>query len=424
MRLTPDLLQAATGCKRDRALAYAPLLADACAHYGIDTPVRLAAFLAQIGHESGTLQYTTEGWGPTAAQARYEGRADLGNTQPGDGARYRGRGLIQTTGRANYRVLTSRLRDRLATPVPDFEAEPEQLATPRWAAWSAADYWDMRGLNALADAGEHIKIGRAINRGNPDSPHPANGEDDRTRRWRIARAAIAAARWEPPEPMEPMPAPLGPIQDATPTQPPDPGPPTERPPSGAPDHLTEDPTMAPFLAAALPSIINAIPQLGKLFASGSPTSERNVRAAELAVDIVQQAVGARNAQEAAEIVAADPGLAADAARAVRQRWGDILDLTEAGSGGIAGARQADAAASAADGPWWSILRSPSFVVACLLLPLVYLIVLSIIGTIGSADWSPDVRAAIAGTIVGTIIGGLVGYYYGQTTSRNRSQVQA
>lgn len=238
----------------------------------------------------------------------------------------------------------------------------------------------------------------------PGSPYgqPTKTLDQALRAYRAAGGTIAG---DAPAPTTP--------------QAPDPGPPPERPPSGAPDHLTEDPAMAPFLAAALPAIAQAIPQLARLFGSGSQVSQRNAAAAELAVGIVQQAVGARNAQEAAEIVSSDPAQATEAARAVRQRWGDILDMAEAGGGGIAGARQADAAATAAAGPWWGLLRSPSFVVACLLLPLVYLIVLSIIGTIGSADWSPDVRAAIAGTIVGSIVGGLVGYYYGQTTSRNR-----
>ena len=73
-------------------------------HYQIVGLKRVAAFIAQIGHESGQLKYVKEIWGPTAAQARYEGRADLGNTVAGDGSKYRGRGLIQITGRANYKA--------------------------------------------------------------------------------------------------------------------------------------------------------------------------------------------------------------------------------------------------------------------------------------------------------------------------------
>ncbi|WP_404940665.1 glycoside hydrolase family 19 protein, partial [Pseudomonas lundensis] len=81
---------------------FAPALNTAMNRYQIVGLKRVAAFIAQIGHESGQLKYVKEIWGPTAAQARYEGRADLGNTQPGDGSKFRGRGLIQITGRANY----------------------------------------------------------------------------------------------------------------------------------------------------------------------------------------------------------------------------------------------------------------------------------------------------------------------------------
>lgn len=74
----------------------------AMSRYAIVTPLRIAAFIAQVDHESGQLRYVREIWGPTAQQAGYEGRADLGNTVKGDGSKYRGRGLIQITGRANY----------------------------------------------------------------------------------------------------------------------------------------------------------------------------------------------------------------------------------------------------------------------------------------------------------------------------------
>ena len=113
LQLTPALLAQAVGCTPMRAELFAGHLAEACAAYHITTPERLAAFLAQIGHESASLRYVAEVWGPTTTQQRYEGRKDLGNTQSGDGSRYRGRGLIQTTGRANYAAVRDRLRRRL-----------------------------------------------------------------------------------------------------------------------------------------------------------------------------------------------------------------------------------------------------------------------------------------------------------------------
>ena len=81
---------------------FVPVLNTAMSRYQIVGVKRVAAFIAQIGHESGQLKYVKEIWGPTAAQAKYEGRQDLGNTVAGDGSKYRGRGLIQITGRANY----------------------------------------------------------------------------------------------------------------------------------------------------------------------------------------------------------------------------------------------------------------------------------------------------------------------------------
>ena len=167
-----------------------------------------------------------------------------------------------------------------------------------------------------------------------------------------------------------------------------------------------------IIAAVLPSLIQAIPDLGRLFGSGSEVATRNVKAAEIAVDMVMQATGARNAQETAELVASDPALREAAQTAVRAGW---LNLQDAGGGGIEGARKADAAAVASGGFW----GSPSFWMGALLLPLVYMIVGNVIGLFGSAEWSPDARAGLAGSLSGAIIGGLVGYYYGQVTSRNR-----
>lgn len=382
--VTPEALAAALGCPVSRVNAFADHLLAACDAYAINTPARLAAFLAQIGHESGALRYVREVWGPTPAQARYEGRKDLGNLQPGDGLRYCGRGLVQTTGRANYVALRNRLRARMGPEGPDFEAEPEALEQPRWAAWSAADYWGWRQLNDLADRGDFETITRRINGG-------LNGQADRLARWERAKAALAALPTPAPAP---APAPAPEITPSTPA--------------------TEEPTMPlpAILAAALPSLIVSIPKLGRLFGSGSEVAERNVKAAELALTVAQDAIGAKNAQDTIEQIKADPTLAAKAAQAIEARW---LELSEAGGDGIAGARKADEARSG--GSWW---QSPSLIVAALLLPLVYLFVLSLIGVVGSAKWSDDVRAGLAGSLMSAIIGGLVGYYYGQTTSRNRT----
>ena len=182
MKLDADLLAAAIGCQRARAALFSGPLDVACARYAIDTPIRLAMFLAQIGHESGSLQFVRELWGPTDAQLRYEGRADLGNTLPGDGFRFRGRGVIQTTGRANYRFVRDRLR-KGGFRCPDFEQEPELLEEPQWAALSACDYWEMRKCNEAADAGDFELVTRLINGG-------TNGLVDRLNRWERAKRVL------------------------------------------------------------------------------------------------------------------------------------------------------------------------------------------------------------------------------------------
>lgn len=124
--------------------------------YGIDTDLRASAFLAQIGHESLQLIYTAE----IASGVRYEGRADLGNTEPGDGKRFKGRGLIQITGRANYAACSQALfnDDRLLQ-------FPELLEDPRYAVHSACWFWQKHGLNELADKRDFRTITRRINGG-------------------------------------------------------------------------------------------------------------------------------------------------------------------------------------------------------------------------------------------------------------------
>lgn len=137
---------------------FVPVLNAAMGHYQIIGPKRVAAFIAQIGHESGQLKYVKEIWGPTAAQAKYEGRKDLGNTVAGDGSKYRGRGLIQITGRANYMACGEGLG-------LDLIKQPELLEKPQHACMSAAWFWATKGLSTLADAGQFDKITQRINGG-------------------------------------------------------------------------------------------------------------------------------------------------------------------------------------------------------------------------------------------------------------------
>lgn len=155
------------GCSTSLASLYLPHLVYAMSRYEINTPLRMSHFLAQIGHESGRLRYCREVWGPTPAQSRYEGRANLGNTHPGDGKRFMGRGLIQLTGRSNYSQITQALG-------VDFIGHPKLLEQPEYAALSAAWFWHSRDLNRLADSDAALMITKRINGG-------TNGLDDRLR---------------------------------------------------------------------------------------------------------------------------------------------------------------------------------------------------------------------------------------------------
>ena len=137
---------------------FVPVLNTAMSRYQIVGAKRVAAFIAQIGHESGQLKYVKEMWGPTAAQTKYEGRKDLGNTVSGDGSKYRGRGLIQITGRANYIACGEGLS-------LDLIKQPELLEKPQHACMSAAWFWATKGLSTLADAGQFDKITQRINGG-------------------------------------------------------------------------------------------------------------------------------------------------------------------------------------------------------------------------------------------------------------------
>jgi putative chitinase len=120
----------------------------------VDTPARIAMWLAQWGHETGSFRYLEE----LADGSAYEGRADLGNTQAGDGRRFKGRGVPMLTGRANYAAF-SRAMDC------DFVAEPELVARPQWAFRAAGWYWTGRDLNPLADARDIRAVTRKINGG-------------------------------------------------------------------------------------------------------------------------------------------------------------------------------------------------------------------------------------------------------------------
>jgi putative chitinase len=163
-----------------------PFLTSAMAEFAIEAPARAAAFLAQLAHESGQFRFMEEIWGPTDAQRRYEPVTTLsqrlGNVKTGDGKRFKGRGPIQLTGRANYQRFGGLLE-------VDLVAEPPRAAMPDAAFRVAGLFWSKNGLNELADLAtpEAFKqITRRINGG-------TNGLAERRAFYAVARTVLGVA---------------------------------------------------------------------------------------------------------------------------------------------------------------------------------------------------------------------------------------
>ena len=183
MSLTLTQLQSIMPLAKDRARLFLEPLDAAMTEFGIDTPLRQAAFLAQICHESGHLLYVEE----LASGAAYDNRADLGNTEieavriakkygSTAGRFFKGYGLIQLTGYYNIRAYSEATGD-------DYVNTPSKLKEPIVAAHSAAWFWNSRKLNALADTGDFRAITKRINGG-------YNGWDDRLAAYNRAKKVL------------------------------------------------------------------------------------------------------------------------------------------------------------------------------------------------------------------------------------------
>lgn len=153
-----------------RAAIFADYLIDAMTKFQINTKQRESMFMAQIMHESGGLRWTRE----LSSGRQYEGRKDLGNVFPGDGAKFKGAGLIMITGRTNFIEASKALFGDTRLVV-----NPELLTTPQFASYSAAWWWKKHGLNEIADTGDFRRTTKIINGG-------LNGEVDRDAYYRRA----------------------------------------------------------------------------------------------------------------------------------------------------------------------------------------------------------------------------------------------
>lgn len=214
---TARQLVQAVGCTPAVAARFEGPIQETCRTYEIDTGKRIAAFVAQTGHESGGFSRLVEGlsysydrlrevvlaakpgsrWrsllprvteltrNPQAlGNAAYGDRMGNGPEATGDGYRYRGRGILQNTGKANYEAITELLAKKLGG-VPDLVLHPELLESPRWACLAAGAFWDDHELNALADDGQITKISRMVNGGD-------HGLADRKARYSRALAVFGA----------------------------------------------------------------------------------------------------------------------------------------------------------------------------------------------------------------------------------------
>lgn len=203
MNLRSDQIVRIMACSQALADKYCYPLNACFEKYGINTRLRISSFLAQVGHESGRLSQVVENLNYSADALRrtwpsrfmselamqvarqperianivYGGR--MGNLEPGDGWKYRGRGLIQITGRDNYAACSKALfgDDRLLR-------NPELLEQPEWACMSAAWFWDSRGLNSLAGKGDIVGVTKKINGG-------TNGLEDRKALYEKALKVLA-----------------------------------------------------------------------------------------------------------------------------------------------------------------------------------------------------------------------------------------
>jgi putative chitinase len=177
MILTAAIIkQIAKNANDEIAADLAQYLPSAWEKYGINTKLRVANFLGQAAHESDGFKTLHEYWGPTAAQKKYEGRKDLGNVNKGDGSLFRGRGIFQVTGRANYETIGKAIGVDLIT-------DPNVAATGKVSVLTACEYWDSHKLNDLADHDDVTAITKKINGG-------TNGLDARIQYVKLAKAVV------------------------------------------------------------------------------------------------------------------------------------------------------------------------------------------------------------------------------------------
>ena len=177
---------------------------------------------------------------------------------------------------------------------------------------------------------------------------------------------------------------------------------------GAP---SKEKPVAPIIAAVLPTLIEQIPKLGRIFGSGTEVAERNIKAAEVVVEAVKTATNAVNAQDAAEKVQNSPEARAAAEKAIEAIW---YELTEAGGGGIEGARKANTALMESGAPPW---RNPAFVMSLILVVMPMMLLVDVL-FVHPEHYAGELRVQIV-TAVLAVIAMVAGYWIGTSFSSAR-----
>jgi putative chitinase len=162
---------------------YLPWLNKYMAEFGINTPNRIISFLMNLLHESGDFRHSRE----IASGEAYEFNKNLGNTQKGDGPRYKGTGISQLTGRWNFWAFTQWCKKNIPGFSEDFIKTPEKVQEPQWSVLSAIWYWQFKKCESYADRGEFREVASLWNTGKPDSITINGWADRELKREKIER---------------------------------------------------------------------------------------------------------------------------------------------------------------------------------------------------------------------------------------------
>jgi muramidase (phage lysozyme) len=283
------------------------------------------------------------------------------------------------------------LRQRRPGAYPDFSPTSQDLA--------AVDLTDGRGALDDVIAGRLEPAVEKCRNEWTSLPGAMETRSTMVQAWRTFRAWGGRAVDDPTPAAEQPAAPrMAPVEERTTFH-------------NLPPIQTEEKPMAPFLAAALPALLQAVPSLLAVFGNKDASkSEKNAAALAKAVEIATQALNVPNAQAMAETLAVEPAARQKVAEAIEREWYTITALVEVG-GGLEAARSA-AADPNRPPPW----RDPAMIVTLLLMPLVYFVVYRVVT---GPDWGAEIRAAVVSAVVSGLLAGVMGYWLGTSWSSQK-----